>query len=327
MSEVYFSPDLNTIIEHLDYSQLGQRVGIKIHFGEKGCNTFLNPEIARAVYNKLKSLGKKPTLVECNVLYKGSRTNSTDHIQTAREHGFTDMEIDILDGENGNDYLEINGCKIGKGIEKYDSIIVLTHLKGHEMAGFGGSIKNVGMGFGSRAGKLDMHSGVNPYVNTERCVGCGICAAHCQVDAIKITDGKATIDPATCEGCAMCIAICSTKAVLIPWEGRSSQELQKRIVDYTTAVINQFPNLLFINVLQNITAECDCMDMAQKPMMPDLGFLSSSDIVAIDQASLDLVNKYSDHKFDDLNSIDNYKQIELAKNLNLGDDEYDLIEL
>ena len=327
MSEVYFSKDLNKILDLIDYSRLGQKVGIKVHFGEAGCTTYLNPSIARAVYDKLVSLGKEPALVECNVLYKGSRTNSTDHIRTAREHGFTDMEIDILDGEDGGEYLEINGCKIGKGIERYGSMIILSHFKGHDMAGFGGAIKNVGMGLGSRAGKLDMHSSVKPYVKDENCIGCGICAAHCNAGAITIENDKAKLDPDICEGCAICIATCANKAIKIPWAGRTSQDLQKRTAQYAAAAMSRFPGAIFINILQDITCGCDCEDTVQEPMMPDIGFLYSDDMTAIDKASLDLANKYSNKKFNDINDIDNYKQIEFAKDLNLGSDEYNLLEL
>ena len=327
MSKVYLAKEIATILDQLDYSRLGQKVGIKVHFGETGCNTYLDPAIARAVYDKLISLGKEPALVECNVLYKGSRVNSTDHIRTAREHGFTDMEIDILDGETGSEYLEINGCKIGKGIERYDSMIILSHFKGHDMAGFGGAIKNVGMGFGSRAGKLDMHSSVKPYVKAENCIGCGICAAHCNANAITLEDGKAKLNPDICEGCAICIATCANKAIKIPWAGRTSQELQKRTAQYAAAVMSRLPNMVFINILQNITCGCDCEDVVQEPMMPDVGFLYSDNIVAIDKASLDLANKHSDNKFNGINEIDNNKQIEFAKNLGLGNDEYELIEI
>lgn len=326
MTKAYLSQNIGRILEQIDYSKLGNKVGIKVHFGEKGCTTYLNPEIARAVYNKIKTLGKEPSLVECNVLYKGSRTNSTDHIQTAREHGFTNMDIDILDGENGDEFIEMNGCKIGKRIEKYDSMIVLSHFKGHGMAGFGGAIKNIGMGFGSRAGKLDMHSNVKLSINNN-CIGCGICIKNCNADAISMINGKAVIDRDKCEGCAMCIAVCPNKAVEVPWEGRTSQNLQKRTAEYAAAVISRLPNMVFINVLQNITPHCDCMESIQQPMMQDVGFLYSTDIVAIDKASLDLANKYSEGKFEGINEIDKDQQIKFAEDLNLGNSQYELVEI
>jgi len=327
MSKVYFAKEINKILDQLDYSRLGQKVGIKVHFGETGCNTYLDPAIARAVYDKLVSLGKEPALVECNVLYKGSRVNTTDHIRTAHEHGFTNMEIDILDGETGGEYLEINGCKIGKGIERYDSMIVLSHFKGHMMAGFGGALKNVGMGFGSRAGKLFMHSNLKPSIDAEKCIGCGVCAAHCNAGAITLENGKAKIDQGVCEGCAICIAFCNTRAVLIPWGARTAEDLQDKVAQYASAVLKRCPQILYINTLQKITEECDCMGIAQEAMMPDVGFLYCDDIVAIDKASLDLADKYSNGKFNTINGTDNYKQIESAKNLGLGNDEYELIEI
>ena len=247
MSKVYFSKQIGNILDEIDFSKLGQKVAIKVHFGEKGCNTHLDPKLARAVYQKVEEAGKQPALVECNVLYKGSRINSSKHIETAKEHGFTEMKIDILDGEKGDEEIVIKGCKIGKGLEKYDSLIVLSHFKGHEATGFGGAIKNVGMGLGSRAGKLDMHSNVMPAVSS-RCNGCGLCAEHCNVEAIKIVDGKAVIDEELCEGCAMCIAVCQNGGMQIPFGGRTAEELQKRVAEYSAAVLSLFSGAVYINV-------------------------------------------------------------------------------
>ena len=323
MSDVLFSKDIHKIVDKIDYSQLGKKVAIKIHFGEQGCNTYINPEIARAVFSKVTSLGKEAKLVECNVLYKGSRVNSTIHIATARKHGF-DMPIDILDGEHGNEFLDLKGCKVGKGLTKYDSLIVLSHFKGHMAAGFGGAMKNMGMGLGSRAGKLDMHSSIKPSIG-ENCIGCGVCVENCNAEAIKIEKGKAHINQGKCEGCAMCIAVCDNHAVAIPWRGRSSKELQKKIAEYCSAIYDKFPTVIFINVLESITKECDCMGISQQPMMKDIGILYSKDIVSIERASLDLVNKESGGKFDGINSADNNSQIEIAEKLGLGSSKYKLI--
>lgn len=325
MAQVYFSKDIDKILNQIDFSKLGKHVGIKLHFGEEGCVTHLNPKLVGAVYKKVKSLGKDATLVECNVLYKGSRFNSTLHLKTARAHGFTEP-IDFLDGETGEDYIEINSCKLGKGITKYDSLIILTHFKGHIFTGFGGALKNIGMGFGSRAGKLDMHSKVKPSVN-DKCVACGMCIEHCNANAITMIDGKAFIDHQKCEGCAMCIAICNSGAINIPWSGRTSEDVQKRIAEYSSAVLSRFPDSIFINVLEKITKDCDCFGIVQTPLMDDIGILYSKDVVAIEKASLDLVNKVSHHKFDKINAVNKDKQVEFAEKMGLGSSKYDLINL
>lgn len=324
MSDVYFSKEIEGILDKINFDKFGQKVAIKIHFGESGCDTFIHPELVRKVYQKIENLGKEVTLVECNVLYKGSRTNRTDHLETAKRHGFSDMRIDILDGELGDEFVEIEDCKIGKGILKYDSLIVLSHFKGHAGTGFGGAIKNIGMGFGSRSGKLDMHSSVQPMVS-DNCIGCGKCAEHCDVNAIAMVEGRAVLDEKKCIGCAMCIAVCPTGVMEIPWSGRTAEEVQKRIAEYTKAVLSKFPNSIFINVLKDITALCDCMDIKQEAIMEDVGIVSSNDIVAVEKASLDLVNEKSKGKFDKINKIDKENQLIEAENLGLGSREHKII--
>lgn len=327
MTKVYFSKKIEKILENIDFSVLGEKVAIKLHFGEKGCNTFISPELVRKVYEKVESFGKKATLVECNVLYKGSRTDRISHIETAREHGFIGMDIDILDGERGEEFIEVDGCKLGAGLKKYNSLIVLSHFKGHIAAGFGGAIKNIGMGLGSRAGKLHMHSNLVPEVNREKCIGCGVCVEHCNANAISIDEGKTEISKSKCEGCAMCIAVCPQGAINIPFVLGSSDQLQEIVAKYSKAVLSLFKKVIFINVLENITEHCDCMGIHQEPMMKNVGILYSLDIVAIEKASLDLVNKYSNGKFDRINQIDRKKQIEYAKESGLGDDGYEIEEI
>ena len=327
MNKVYFSQNIENIIDNIDYSKLGQKVAIKVHFGEAGCTTFMDPLLVKKVYQKIQSLGKKATLVECNVLYKGSRTNSIDHLKTAKDHGFSDMDIDILDGENGEKFVDINNCKIGAGIKKYNSLIVISHFKGHGMAGFGGAIKNVGMGLGSRAGKLDMHSNVKPYIDTDSCIGCSICANNCDANAITINDGKAFIDNDKCIGCAMCIAVCPHHAACVPWDSSTSDYLQSKIAQYTKAVLSIFPHPIFINILEKITENCDCMGSPQKQIIDDIGILYSTNIVAIDQASLDLVNQLSHQKFNKINTVDKENQLEVASKFKLGNLGYQLIKL
>lgn len=325
MSKVYFSKKLEPLLDQIDFSKLGGNVGIKVHFGEKGCTTYLDPEIVKAVYEKVVASGREATLIECNVLYKGSRTDRTSHLQTAREHGFN-LPIDILDGEYGEEYLDLSGCKVGRGLEKYDSLIILSHVKGHQSAGYGGAIKNLAMGLGSRAGKLDMHSNIRPSI-LDNCVGCGICTQHCNVKAISLKDGKAVIDKEKCEGCAMCIAVCPNAAVKIPWKGRTHEDLQKRLAEYAKAILEFRPRTIFINVLENITSLCDCVGEAQTPMMDDIGFLYCDRVLPIEKASLDLLAERSDGRFLEINKIDKYKQIELAQEQGLGSGEYEIVEV
>jgi len=328
MNKVYFAEKIDKILENMDFSRLDKKVAIKVHFGERGCETYLDPALVRKVYEKITGLGKEATLVECNVLYKGSRTSRTDHLATAKEHGFGDMPIDILDGENGGEFVEIEGCKIGKGIEKYDLLVVLSHFKGHIAAGFGGALKNLGMGLGSRAGKLQMHSQVMPKILTDKCIGCGICVENCNAKAIALESGKAVIDQKKCEGCAMCIALCPEGAASVPWGGATNEYLQIKIAEYSKAILGKFAGkALYINALMNITKDCDCMGIKQQPMMEDIGFLAADDIVAIERASLDLADERSKGKFSAINQVDKDKQIEAAVRLGMGNGKYELVEL
>ena len=331
---VYFSEKIDSLLDNIDDDNLKGKVGLKIHFGEKGNETYLDPKIAKAVYEKLVSMGYDVNLIECNVLYKGSRTNREDHIKTAKSHGFDFGPIDILDGEDGSDDLTLpvqNGivdeAKVGEGLKKYDSLIVLSHFKGHAATGFGGAFKNLGMGLGSRAGKLHMHSDISPSIKKENCTKCGVCIDNCDVDAIKMTDEGAEIDSEKCIGCAMCIAVCEFSAVRIPWGGSTNENLQKKIVDYSQAIIDYLgDNLTYINVLENITKDCDCMGRSMEPITEDIGILLSKDPVAIDKASLDLVSEKSDGEFDKINSTDNEHKINYAEEKGLGDKDYNLIK-
>ncbi len=322
--DVLFSKNFDKILENLDFSKLGKNVAIKVHFGEKGCKTYMNPELVKKVYQKIISEGKKATLVECNVLYKGERTQSSSHIELAKKHGFDFAPIDILDGEFGQDFVEVKGCKIGKGIKKYDSLVVISHFKGHTMTGFGGAIKNVGMGLGSRAGKLHMHSNIKPKIS-RRCNGCGICIEKCNAKAISLIDGKSEINQNKCEGCAMCIAVCPKRAIVIPWASETSDGLQRKIVDYADAVLSLFNNVVFINILEKITKDCDCVGARQTPVIKDVGFVAGDNIVAVDKVSLDLANEKGFQKIN-LN-INKNAQIDYAIKKGLGEKDYKLKEV
>ncbi|MDD4353713.1 MAG: DUF362 domain-containing protein, partial [Candidatus Nanoarchaeia archaeon] len=198
-----------------------------------------------------------------------------------------------------------------------------THFKGHMMTGFGGALKNIGMGLGSRAGKLDMHSTIRPSVNEKKCIACGTCVKNCPVNAITL-DKKAFINSKICIGCATCIGVCPSRAINIPWSSSSPERLVERICDYSKAVLSLFKNTIFINCLINITEHCDCHDSKQKKLGEDIGFLSSSDIVSIDSASKDLVieNDMLKEKEKTFNHMLDY-----AEKIKLGTKKYNKIKL
>ncbi len=334
MEKVYFSKTVEKLIEVCDFKRLGLDVAIKTHFGEKGCTTYTSPKLVKLIYDKVIEMKKSAVLVECNVLYRGSRTNSKDHIETAIHHGFDFAPIDILDGQKGNEFISVpidfgvlKEARLGKGISKYDSMIVISHFKGHEMVGYGGALKNIGMGLGSRSGKLAMHSSVEPIVNSSKCIGCGICVKNCDFNAISLFENQAKIDPKKCKGCAMCIAVCPKKAVTVPWRGSTSKELAKKIVEYAGAVIKKIGSerIIYLNILEDITPLCDCVGISQKKLIPDIGFLLGYDPIAIDKASLDLANQHAE--FNIVSKQDKSMQVDYGNKIGLGSLKYELIEL
>jgi uncharacterized Fe-S center protein len=298
ISKVYFYDNVSNLKAGVnqffkmiaDECQTEDPVGIKIHFGEKQNDTHVS---AKHLVDVEKYF-KKPVFVECNVLYRGNRLRKEDHIKQAHKNGFDYIDIDILDGEMGEDYIEIEidtkntqKAMIGRGIRTYDNLISIAHFKGHIVAGFGGALKNVGMGLGSRGGKLDMHAGISPRIDTVNCTACGSCAEQCPADAITV-DEYAVIDQETCIGCAQCIAVCPEGVIKIPWGNRPSNEFLEKMAEYTLACV-QNKNWWYINFLTDITMKCDCVGTKQEPFMENIGILFSKDPIAIDKASMDLV--------------------------------------
>jgi uncharacterized protein len=331
MSNVYLSDDMEKLISNIDFSRLKGKVGIKVHFGEKGCTTYMSPKIVKMVYDKVTSLGVKAKLIETNVLYRGSRVNSTLHKKTAIEHGFDFADIDILDGEKGEDRIKVNldssvmnPVLLGAGIKRFDSLIIISHFKGHILAGYGGVFKNLGMGFASRQGKLKMHADISPSINTEKCTACGACKKVCNYDAITLNP-KAKINDKKCVGCAMCIEVCRFYAVNIPFGNSSGEYFHQKIVEYARGVFEVIPidNCIFLNLATNITKDCDCMGYSQTPSMKDIGYLYSTDPVALDKACLDLGGE----KFQKINSLDKTSMLDYAEKKGLGKKEYKLVRV
>lgn len=284
--------------ENIDFNE--KYAAIKIHFGEYGNLAFLRPNYAKVVADYVKELGGKPFLTDCNTLYVGSRKNALDHLDTAYVNGFSPLQtgchVIIGDGLKGTDeaIVPIDGeyvkeAKIGQAIMDADIFISLTHFKGHEMAGFGGTIKNIGMGCGSRAGKMEQHCDGKPSVNCEACVGCGACYRICAHEAPVIKDGKATIDHEKCVGCGRCLAVCPKDAIAADFTD-SVKMLNYKMAEYTLAVCKDRP-CFHISLICDVSPNCDCHPENDIPIIPNVGMLASFDPVALDQACADLCNK------------------------------------
>ena len=274
-------------------------VAIKLHFGEPGNLAFLRPNWARTVADFVKERGGKPFLTDCNTLYVGGRKNALDHMDSAMLNGFNPMttgcQIIIGDGLKGSDEVEVpvvggeyvKNAKIGRAVMDADVFISLTHFKGHEEAGFGGCLKNIGMGCGSRAGKMEQHNAGKPHVAEKHCIGCGQCRKICAHGAPIIENGKAHIDHDKCVGCGRCIAVCPKDAVRIDWD-ESTINLNCKIAEYTKAVVDGRP-CFHISLVIDVSPNCDCHAENDMAIVPNVGMFASFDPVALDQACADAV--------------------------------------
>jgi len=287
-------------IAQIDFDQ--RFVAIKVHFGELGNLSFLRPNYTKRLVDILKPLGAKPFLTDCNTLYPGKRKNALDHLDCAMENGFwplsTGCQIIIGDGLKGTDETlvpltgteYIKEAKIGHAIMDADIIISLTHFKGHECTGFGGALKNIGMGCGSRAGKMEQHNSGKPAVNPAICRKCKTCGRECGQAAITYDEqGIAHIDPEKCAGCGRCIGACNFDAI-----GNSNTDsneiLSKKIAEYALAVLRGRPQF-HINIITQVSPCCDCHGQNDTPIIPDVGMFASFDAVALDQACVDACNR------------------------------------
>ena len=343
-------------ITQIDFEQ--KFTAIKIHFGEPGNLAYLRPNFAARMTTLLRSLGAKVYLTDCNTLYSGRRSNAVDHLQSAMENGYNPISaqcpVIIADGVKGTEFREIpiegaEYCpapKIGTAIADADIIISMTHFKGHEQTGFGGTLKNLGMGCASVGGKLELHSTAQPAINRDNCRGCNICVRHCAHDAIHLDDShKAVIDYDRCVGCGQCIALCQYDAAQVA-SYNTSEQLNYKIAEYTKAVLKDKSNF-HISFIMNVSPECDCWNHNDAAIVPDLGIAASFDPVALDKACADIViaapmlhtnNRLAEnhnHDHDSLEGADKFHMIHPdtnwqsglshAQKLGLGTTNYELI--
>jgi len=337
-------------------------VAVKLHFGEKGNTAFVRPVFLRRVVDRIKQNKGKPFLTDTNTLYLGNRSEAVSHLTTAFENGFTESVVNapilIADGLRGNSAIKVRIDKpifktvsIAREIFMADALITVTHFKGHELSGFGGALKNLGMGCSSREGKLSQHSNISPQVKGKACQGCEVCLSWCPQSAISMVSSEsgtknqrsiAFIDSKNCIGCGECILACPSSAIQIQWN-ESIPIFQKKMVEHAYGAVHRKKGkTLYLNFLTQISPACDCYGYSDTPIVNDIGILSSEDPVAIDQASVDLVNgesgnrasklpgawKAGENKFRAIYpEVDWNIQLAYAEEIGMGNREYELIKI
>ena len=338
---------ISTVLEKRDLT------AVKIHFGEMGNAAFIRPVYIRKVVEMLKQAGGVPFLTDANTLYSGTRSDSPHHLTTAIQNGFAYAVVEapliIADGLRGKNETAVaihqkrfESVYVGTDIVEADALVSVAHFKGHELSGFGGTIKNVGMGCASRKGKLAQHSGLSPKISGEHCIGCGECQDHCSQHAISMEDEKATIDADVCIGCGECILICPNEAITVQWN-QSVPVFLENMVEYTMGVLKGKKNKsFFINFITDVSPACDCYPANDAPIVKNIGVVASTDPVAIDQASVDLVNAEpalagtrltkniapGEDKFKGIYPKVDWKiQLDYAEKLGLGSRTYELVKL
>ncbi len=329
-------------------------VAVKLHFGEPGNSAFIRPILVSPIIDGIHESGGKPFLTDSNTLYRGGRANAVDHLNSAMKHGFIPPAVNaplvIADGLIGRDSVEVevglkhcDSVRLGSAVVHAHSLVCISHFKGHLAAGFGGAIKNMGMGVASRAGKQVQHSDVLPEIDKEKCIGCRNCIRWCPAGAIELNaNGKAVIDREKCIGCAECVVSCFNKAITVRWDA-SPDSLQEKMVEHTVGIMKgKEGKVVFINFLINITPDCDCASWSDIPLVPDIGVLASFDPVAVDQACVDMIldsrgisksraeemiNKGDDKLKHVHPNIDYRRQLAYAEEVGLGTREYEIIEI
>ena len=345
---------VSSLLDHPEFSeklQWDNLIPIKLHLGERSGWAYIHPKFVQSLVEKIKSKGGKPFLTDTNSVYIGGRSDAVDHLETAIQNGFSysvvKAPIIIADGLKGENFSKVQvnlqhyqEVHLASLVTSAKKILCLSHFKGHELTGFGGALKNIGMGLASKAGKLSMHSTVSPYIN-KGCVGCGRCVSECPGKAIYLEDNRAWIDPEKCIGCAQCLPACPNKNIKIRWD-ESVQNVQEKICEHVYGVTKALNiSVLFINFLINVTPDCDCCNHSDVPIVPNMGILASTDPVAIDQASVDLINsaegikrsalkkgfEKGGDKFRGIHAKADWEiQLDYGESIGLGKRKYELIE-
>jgi uncharacterized Fe-S center protein len=332
--------DIEALWRHAGFDQVfgrGDLAALKLHVGEPGTRTFVPPPVAAALVRLLVGVGARPFLTDTVVLYRSPRDNAVSHAAVARDHGFSFAAVGApfigADGLNGSDEVEVpiagkhfTSVAIASAILHCRSMLVLSHLTGHLGTGIAAALKSLGMGCCSKKAKLRQHHGQSPRIDPEECTGCGTCASWCPSDAIEVAE-TAVIDSEKCIGCGECVAVCRDGGVGFDWRIMGA-ELQERIVEHAAAVTRRKPGRIgYVTVAENVTKNCDCLGLDERPLFEDIGILASQDPVAIDQAALDLVRRQAGQSLESMSfpKQDGTVQIRYAEQLGLGTSRYELV--
>jgi uncharacterized Fe-S center protein len=355
------SPKKRSLIERagklLDRAGLGEAVAaddlvaVKLHFGERGNTGFVHPIFVREVVARIKAHGGRPFLTDANTLYRGERSNAVDHLACAVHNGFSYATVEaplvIADGLDGREAVEVpvsgkhfSSVRIGAAAVHADALVAVTHVKGHEATGFGGVLKNVGMGLGCRSAKQRMHADFRPEVTGEACTACARCVKWCPVGAIVIgPDRVARVDYEACYGCGECVAACPYGAIATQWKTEAA-DLQEKMVEHAVGALSgKEGKAVYLSFVTSVSPDCDCWNFSDAAIVGDIGVLASTDPVAIDQAAYDLVTAASglsgsrgeglgagEDKFVAISGVDGTAAMAYAEAMGLGTRVYELVE-
>lgn len=348
---------LTGLLEAVGLSQsvsAGEMTAVKVHWGERGNAGFLPSFWTRHIVSLIKAQGARPFVTDTNTLYRGSRHDAVDNLKTAAANGFTAETLGaplvVGDGLRGMDYRDVpvqgdhvTSARIASAILEADSMVVISHVKGHMVFGLGGAVKNLGMGCAAAAAKQFLHADVKPRVNADRCTACGACLEHCAFEAISLVHPpdqmpRAAIDRDRCSGCGECLVVCPVEAIPINW-GKDFATTQEKTAEYAAAsVAGKNKPVLYVNFLLSITPDCDCCHWSDTPFVPDIGIAASMDPVALDVASADLINGFdeapdrfprpeSGNRLRENHDIDYMRSLEHAAKMGLGSVSYHLKRL
>jgi uncharacterized Fe-S center protein len=314
-------------------------IALKIHFGEKGNTGFIKPAWLSLVIDQLKQKSPRVFFTDTNTLYVGRRSNAVEHTQLAFGHGFRQSQVGIpvliADGLIGRDsesvpvdLPRVKEAKIASAIVHSDVLLCISHFTGHILSGFGAALKNLSMGCASRAGKLEQHAEVEPWIKGESCTLCEVCFDYCPENAIIAKDDAAFILKEKCIGCGECLVVCPQGAVRHDWDNDNAR-IQEKMAEYAASVHALFKGRAgYLNYLIKMTKDCDCMSKEASAFHPDIGILASLDPVALDKASIDILNREAGRDIlREFHDFDWSTQLTHAEAIGFGSTQYQLKRL